>query len=300
MNSVLVVGSIALDSVETPFGKHEDLLGGSATYFSISSSYFTSVRLVAVVGEDFPKKYIRLLEKHGVDTAGLKIKEGKTFRWKGRYQYDMNVAGTLSTQLNVFKYFNPVIPPEYKNTKFVFLANIDPQLQENVLHQINRPIFVACDTMNFWIENKRKELIKLLKKIDLFLVNDSEIREFSGRANLLKAAGYVLSLGPKMVIIKKGEHGCLFFSKNTRFSAPGFPLETITDPTGAGDTFAGGFMGYLSRSNKVNDSRIKKAIIYGSIMASYNVEDFSLKRLLRLNRRLIEKRYKEFEKLTRF
>jgi len=298
--SILVVGSVAFDSVETPFGKHDNLLGGSATYFSIAASYFSAVRLVAVVGKDFPKKYIDLFKKHGIDTQGLRITDGKTFHWKGKYEYDMNVAKTIATHLNVLSSFDPNLPREYQTTEHIFLANIDPDIQQNVLRQVKSPRFKACDTMNFWIENKKKSLKRLLKKIDLFLVNDAEAREFSDETNLLKASKYILSLGPRMVIIKKGEHGSLFVSKRTCFSIPGFPLEVIQDPTGAGDTFAGGLMGYLSRFKKIDESRVKKAIIYGSIMASYNVEDFSLKKLLRLNRRLIDKRYKEYKALTSF
>lgn len=298
--SVLVVGSVAFDSVETPFGRHDNLLGGSATYFSIAASYFTDVRLVAVVGRDFPKKYIKLFKKHGVDTRGLQIKDGKTFHWKGAYEYDMNVAKTISTDLNVLGSFDPVIPEGYKNTENVILANIDPDLQANVLKQISSPRLVACDTMNFWIENKRRSLTRLLKKIDIFLANDGEARQLSNETNLFKAAKYILSLGPKMAIIKKGEHGCLFVSKKSCFSAPGFPLETIYDPTGAGDTFAGGLMGYLSRFQRIDEAKVKKAIIYGSVMASYNVEAFSLKRLLSLNKKLIDRRYQEYQNLMCF
>lgn len=298
--SVLVVGSVAFDSVETPFGKHNELLGGSATYFSVSASYFTSVNLVAVVGSDFPKRYITLLKKRGINTNGLQIQSGKTFRWEGQYKYDMNTAETLATHLNVLGSFRPDIPDEYKNTKHIFLANIDPDLQKGILRQIKKPEFIASDTMNFWIENKKKSLTMLLKDIDLFLLNDAEAREFSGETNLLKAGRYILSLGPSMVIIKKGEHGSLFITKNSCFSAPGLPLETIKDPTGAGDTFAGGVMGYLSQFKKITETKVKKAIIYGSVMASYNVEDFSLKRLLKLNKKLIDTRYREFVNLTRF
>lgn len=298
--SVLVVGSVAMDSVETPFGKHDNLLGGSATYFSIASSYFTDVKLVGVVGKDFPRKYIKLLQRYGVDTKGLQIKPGKTFHWKGRYEYDMNVAKTIATHLNVFQEFKPEVPREWRNTRNIFLANIDPDLQQSVLSQVRSPRFIACDSMNFWIENKKKSLTKLLKKIDLFLANDSEAREFANETNLLKAARYILSLGPRMAIVKKGEHGCLLVTKNSFFSVPGFPLENIYDPTGAGDTFAGGLMGYLSNVKKIDAASIKKAIIFGSVMASYNVEAFSLKRLLSLNRKLIDKRYRQFKDLVKF
>lgn len=298
--SVLVVGSVAMDSVETPFGKHDNLLGGSATYFSIASSYFTDVKLVGVVGKDFPKKYINLFQRYGVDTKGLQIKPGKTFHWKGRYEYDMNVAKTIATHLNVFQEFKPDVPGEWQNTRNIFLANIDPDLQQSVLSQVRSPRFIACDSMNFWIENKKKSLTKLLKKIDLFLANDSEAREFANETNLLKAARYILSLGPRMAIVKKGEHGCLLVTKNSFFSVPGFPLEDICDPTGAGDTFAGGLMGHLSNAKKIDDASVKKAIIFGSVMASYNVEAFSLKRLLSLNRKLIDKRYRQFKDLVKF
>lgn len=298
--SVLVVGSVAFDSIETPFGKHEKLLGGSATYFSISASYFTDVMLVAVVGRDFPKKYIDLFHRYRVDTKGLKTASGETFHWKGRYQYDMNTAQTISTHLNVFSRFDPRLPGEYRHAKNIFLANIDPDLQKKVLSQVSAPGFIACDTMNYWIKNKPKKLAKLAKKMDLFFLNDGEAREFSGETNLLKAARFILTLGTRMVIIKKGEHGSLFFSKKGRFAVPGLPLETIVDPTGAGDTFAGGVMGYLARLGKIDEAKVRKAIIYGSVMASFDVEAFSLNRLLKLNHRLIKNRYREFRKLTCF
>ncbi len=298
--SILVVGSVAFDSVQTPFGKHDDLLGGSATYFSISASYFTKVRLVAAVGRDFPKKYVNLLEKHGVDTRGLQIEQGETFRWEGKYEYDMNAAQTIATHLNVLGTFRPDIPKAYKDTSHIFLANIDPDLQKDILRQVNSPQFIASDTMNLWIQNKSDSLKKLLKDIDLFLLNDAEARQLANKVNLFKAAKYILSLGPRMVVIKKGEHGALFVSKKTVFSSPGLPLETIKDPTGAGDSFAGGLMGYLSRFKKIDDEKVKKGIIYGSVMASYNVENFSLKSILKLNKKLIEKRYKEFQKLMKF
>lgn len=298
--SILVVGSVAFDSVQTPFGKHDDLLGGSATYFSIAASYFTKVRLVAAVGMDFPKKYVTLLEKHGVDTRGLQIEQGETFRWEGKYEYDMNAAHTIATHLNVLGTFRPDIPEAYKDTSHIFLANIDPDLQKDILRQVRSPQFIASDTMNLWIQNKGDSLKKLLKDIDLFLLNDAEARQLAGEVNLYRAAKYILSLGPRMVVIKKGEHGALFVSKRTVFSSPGLPLETIKDPTGAGDSFAGGLMGYLSGFKKIDDEKVKKGIIYGSVMASYNVENFSLKSILKLNKKLIEKRYKEFQRLMKF
>jgi len=298
--SLLVVGSVAFDSVETPFGKKDEVLGGSATYFSIAASFFTKLNLVAVVGEDFPKEHIKLLESKGIDTAGLKIEKGETFRWKGKYEYDMNTAHTIYTKLNVFESFSPEIPASYKKAKHVFLANIDPDLQMYVLKKLRSPKLVACDSMNYWIENKKNSLLKLLKKVDIFVINEGEARELSGEANLVKAARFVTSCGPRIAVVKKGEHGVLFFSGNKFFVVPGYPLETIFDPTGAGDSFAGGFMGYLSQFTKIDVYRIRKAVVYGSVIASYNVESFGPERLLSLNRRDIDKRYREFQKLTKF
>lgn len=298
--SLLVVGSVALDSIETPFGKKNEVLGGSATYFSMAAGFFTNVSLVAVVGQDFPRRYVTLLKSRNVDTKGLQIEKGKTFRWKGRYEYDMNTAHTIYTHLNVFRNFSPHIPKEYKNIKHVFLANIDPDLQRFVLDNLCAPKLVACDSMNFWIENKRRSLLKLLKRVDIFMANDAEARELSCEVNLVKAAKFITRSGPHTAIIKKGEHGVLYFSDDKFFSAPGYPLESIYDPTGAGDSFAGGFMGYLSRFDKIDCSRIRKAIIYGSVVASYNVEDFGPTRLLTLKKSEVYKRYKEFQSLTRF
>ncbi len=300
MSSILVVGSVAFDSVETPFGKAEEVLGGSATYFSTSASYFTDVKLVAVVGTDFPDIHIKGLKDRGIDVAGLKKVPGKTFRWKGRYEYDLNQAHTLETHLNVFSSFNPEIPDSYKESPFVFLANIDPELQMKVLDQVKGPRFVACDTMNFWIEGKPDALRKLLKRVDLFVINEGEAREFSGEASLVKAARKILDNGPKTLIVKRGEYGALMFNGGTVFSAPAYPLEDIFDPTGAGDTFAGGLMGYLANSGDVSGENLRKAIIFGSVMASFNVEAFSLERLNTLTHEEIRKRYSEFKQLTRF
>lgn len=298
--SILVVGSVAFDSVETPFGKAEDVLGGSATYFSTSASYFTDVKLVAVVGEDFPDEHIAGLKGRGIDIGGLKKVPGKTFRWKGRYGYDLNQAHTLETHLNVFSSFNPEIPENYKESPFVFLANIDPELQLKVLEQVKRPRLVACDTMNFWIGGKPDALRKLLKKVDLFVINEGEAREFSKESSLIKAAKAILKEGPKTLIVKRGEYGALMFTGNSVFSAPAYPLEDIFDPTGAGDTFAGGLMGYLANTEDISESNIRKAIIYGSIMASFNVEAFSLERLKTLTLDEIRARYSEFKQLTHF
>jgi sugar/nucleoside kinase (ribokinase family) len=298
--SVLVVGSVALDSVETPFGKANDVLGGSATYFSTAASYFTPVKLVAVVGEDFPDTHVSLLKERGVDVEGLKKVPGKTFRWKGRYDFDLNQAHTLDTQLNVFSDFNPEIPASYRKSPYVFLANIDPELQLKVLDQVEKPRFVACDTMNFWIEGKPEKLKELFARVDLVVINEGEAREFSGAPSLVKAARTILGYGPKTLIVKRGEYGALMFSGDGVFSAPAFPLEDIFDPTGAGDTFAGGLMGYIAQSGDLSEPGIRKAIIVGSTMASFNVEAFSLDRLKALRIDEIDTRFAEFKRLTHF
>ena len=298
--SILVVGSVAFDSVETPFGKAEEVLGGSATYFSTSASYFTDVKLVAVVGEDFPDEHIDKLKGHGVDVGGLKKVPGKTFRWKGRYDYDLNQAHTLDTQLNVFSAFNPEVPAAYRDSPFVFLANIDPELQMKVLEQVKTPKLIACDTMNFWIGGKPDALKSLLKKVDLFVINEGEARELAGEASLVKAARVIMGFGPRILIVKRGEYGALMFSDNSVFSAPAYPLENIFDPTGAGDSFAGGLMGYLANTGDLSEENIRKAIIFGSVMASFNVEAFSLERLSSLRLEEIRARYSEFKRLTHF
>ncbi len=298
--SLLVVGSVALDTVETPFGKAEDVLGGSATYFSISASYFTDVSLVAVVGEDFPENHIKLLKTRKIDLKGLVKTKGETFRWSGKYGYDLNEAHTLDTRLNVFRDFNPMLPEDYRASEVVFLANIDPELQMNVLHQMKGPKLIACDTMNYWIEGKYDALKRILKEVDILLINDGEARELAGEPNLIKATQKINSFGPKTLVIKRGEYGALMFNGNSIFSAPAYPLETVFDPTGAGDSFAGGFLGYLANTNNFSESSMRQAIIFGSVMASYNVEDFSLNRIKNLDYKEIEKRFREFRKLTFF
>jgi sugar/nucleoside kinase (ribokinase family) len=298
--SILVVGSVAFDSVETPFGKAEEVLGGSATYFSMAASYFSGVSLVAVVGEDFPDEHEELLKERGVDTAGLKKVPGKTFRWKGRYDFDLNQAHTLETHLNVFSDFDPEIPEAYRKAPYVFLANIDPELQLKVLDQVESPKFVACDTMNFWIESKPEVLKELFGKVDMVVINEGEAREFANESSLVKAARFILALGPDMLIVKRGEYGALFFHGDSVFSAPAFPLEDIFDPTGAGDTFAGGLMGHLANTEDISEANVRKAIIVGSTMASYNVEAFSLERLKNLDTNEINSRFGEFKKLTHF
>ena len=298
--SLLVVGSVAFDSVKTPFGEVDDVLGGSATYFATAASYFTDVAIVAVVGDDFPEEHLTFLKSRKIDTAGIERKEGKTFRWKGEYGYELNEAHTLDTQLNVFQSFRPKLPESYKKRRVVFLANIDPDLQREVLSQVKEPALVACDTMNFWIEGKRESLIETLKLVDILLINDGEARELSKEPNLVKAAEKILSFGPKALVIKRGEYGALMFQKGKIFSAPAYPLESVFDPTGAGDSFAGGFMGYLSNTMNFDEANIRKAIIFGSVMASYNVESFSLDRIKSLDYSEIESRFREFKALTHF
>ena len=297
---ILVVGSVALDTIKTPFSKGKDVLGGSATYFSTSASFFSPVNLVAVVGRDFPSKHVNFLKKKGVDARGLVTEKGKTFRWDGEYDWDFSNPKTNSTNLNVFASFDPVIPKEYKNSEYVFLANIDPELQKKVLHQISRPKLIACDTMNFWIENKRKHLLKLIKHVDIFFLNEGEARELTGESSIVKAARAILKFGPKKIVIKKGEHGSILFSDHSIFSTPAFLMESIVDPTGAGDTFAGGFIGYLAKCGKINDKSLRKAVVYGGVMATFAVEGLSLKRLGTVKNSDIEKRLKEFQKLTNF
>jgi len=298
--SLLVVGTVALDSVTTPFGTVENALGGSATYFSTSASYFTDVRLVAVIGEDFPKEHIQFLKSRGVDTRGLQQEKGKTFHWKGEYGYDLNEAQTLATDLNVLATFKPVIIDDYKSTDIVFLANVDPDIQMDVLKQVKKPKLVACDTMNYWISSKLESLKRTLKEVDILTINEGEIRQLAGEASLVKAAKKVQAMGPKTVVVKQGSYGALMFHGNSAFSAPAYPLETVFDPTGAGDTFAGGFVGYLANTMNFNEESMRQAVIFGSVMASMNVESFSLDRLRSLDYKEIEARYREFKKLTHF
>ena len=299
--SLLVVGSLALDTVATPFDKINDALGGSATYISLAASYFSGpINLVGVVGSDFPKKYIRLLEDHNIDTDGLQVMEGKTFRWSGKYHYDLNVRDTLLTELNVFENFDPVIPDKFRKARFVCLGNIDPSLQLKVLNQMVSPHFVVCDTMNYWIEGKKDELLEVLKRVNVLIINDSEARLLAHEPNLIKAARKIREMGPEILIIKKGEHGALLFMEDIVFSAPAYPLEMIYDPTGAGDTFAGGFIGYLHKTNDLGVESVKSAVVFGSTLASFCVEKFSVDGLRDLNYLRIHDRYREFYNMTRF
>lgn len=298
--ALLVVGSVALDSLETPFGRREDVLGGSASYFSACSSFFGPTRLVAVVGEDFPEEHVRFLAGRGVDLAGLSREPGRTFRWKGRYEFDLNTAHTLDTQLNVFAGFRPVLPPGFRNSEFVFLGNIDPDLQRAVLDQVERPRFVGCDTMNYWITSKRASLLETLKRVDMLFVNDAEARQLAGEHNVVKAARAILSLGPKALVVKRGEYGALFFSGDEVFAASAFPLPEVFDPTGAGDSFAGGFMGYLAHRGRADVATMRRAIVLGSVLASFAVEQFSLDRLRTLRPEEIRARYAEARGLAHF
>mgnify|MGYP001279775869 CR=1 FL=1 len=297
---ILVVGSVAFDSVETPFGQGNEVLGGSATYFSTSASFFTGVRLVAVVGDDFPSTHREFLSSRDIDLAGLQVASGRTFRWKGRYGYDLNEAETLATHLNVFEGFRPEIPESFRDTEIVFLANIDPELQLEVVSQVRRPRLVACDTMNFWISGKRDALIRTLGHVDILVINEGETRQLAGEANLVKAARAVLAMGPKTLVVKRGEYGVLVFGAHSIFSAPAYPLEEVFDPTGAGDTFAGGFIGYLAATGDFSDATMRKATVFGSVMASFTVEDFSLDRLRSVTWAEIEDRFRKFQVLTAF
>ena len=298
--SLLVVGSVALDSVETPFGKADNALGGSAIFFSASASLLAPVQLVGVIGNDYPEHELDPLAQRGVDLTGLERADGPSFRWRGRYRHDLNTAETLETHLGVFSHFSPKIPPAFRKAPFVFLGNIDPRLQLEVLQQVEKPKLVACDTMNFWIESRRPDLLKLLERVDLITLNDAEARQLSEQANLVNAARWILERGPGHVIIKKGEHGAFMFTRNTVFFAPAYPLEDVFDPTGAGDAFAGGFMGYLARTGDLSEGCLRRAVVYGSAMGSFAVEAFSIKRFLEITPDEIRARVAAFHRLVSF
>jgi sugar/nucleoside kinase (ribokinase family) len=298
--SVLVVGSVALDSVETPFGKAEDVLGGSATFFSASASHLTKVSVVGVVGSDFPVENLEPLRKRGVDFSGLEHADGNSFRWRGRYRHDLNSAETLETHLGVFSHFSPKIPDALRSRPYVFLANIDPRLQLDVVKQVSKPKLVACDTMNFWIQSRRPDIIELLKHVDLMTLNDGEARQLTEKSNLVQAAQWILARGPRHVIIKKGEHGAFMFTANSIFFAPAFPLENVFDPTGAGDAFAGGFIGYLAATGDLSEANMRRAVICGSVMGSFAVERFSIDRLMTVTRPEIDQRMSEMRRLVTF
>ena len=299
MNDVLIIGTVALDTIETPFGRVEKALGGSAAYASFAASFFSRPAIISVIGRDFPNEYLELLRKRNIGLDGLKI-EDKTFHWEGLYEFDMNEAKTKKTELNSLENFRAQVPEDYRGIKYVFLANINPELQLETLKQMRKPEFVVLDTMNFWISHKKKQLIEVIKKVDVLLLNDGEARQLFGTVSLVKAANEALSLGPRAVIVKKGEHGALLFTKNKHFSAPSYPLEDIKDPTGCGDSFGGAFIGYLAKTKDLREQNFRKAIVYGSVVASHNAEDFSLNRLKKLKMDDIEKRYKEFQEIREF
>ncbi|OIO33340.1 MAG: sugar kinase [Candidatus Omnitrophica bacterium CG1_02_40_15] len=298
MEQILVIGSVALDTIASSFGYSKEILGGSATYFSISASFFAPVNLVATVGMDFPEGHKKTIRSFGVDLEGLETKEGKTFRWKGSYVKDMNCAETIETQLNVFAEFKPCLPKGYENSKYIFLANIDPDLQIFILKRFAGKRFIGCDSMNHWIKNKNRPLKNMIKRTSIIFLNDLEAKMLSGESNVLKAGKYLLSLGPRFAVVKRGEYGAILFSKNFTFIVPAYLLEEVKDPTGAGDAFAGGFMGYLAKTDKINDKNTKDALLWGSVMASFTVQDFSINRFLKISRKDIKERYRDFRRLT--
>jgi len=297
---ILVVGSVALDTVTTPFGDAREVLGGSATYFASSASFFAPVSLVAVVGEDFPMEALEFLRRREVDLTGLERRPGRTFRWRGEYGFALNEAKTLETQLNVFAEFHPRLPEPYREREVVFLANIDPDLQREVLTQVLSPRLVAADTMNFWIQGKPEALRQTLKQVQILIINDAEARMLAQEPNLVRAAKTILGWGPRSLIIKRGEYGALSFSDGGWFAAPALPLENVYDPTGAGDAFAGGFLGFLASTRNFDEANLRRAVIMGSVMASFAVEAFSLQRLQHLTYPEIESRYRQFKQLAHF
>jgi len=299
MVNLVIAGTMALDGIETPFGKVENALGGSATYAAYAASFFSQPGIISVIGEDFPSHHLKELEKEGIDFKGI-IKEGKTFKWKGYYEFDMNEAKTLKTELNSLETFKPEVPEEYKDAKYIFLANIDPSVQLEIIKNIKNPEIILTDTMNFWIDHKKDELLEVIKKTDILLLNDGEARQLFKTVNLIQAANKALKLGPKAVIIKKGEHGALLFTKDKHFNAPSYPLENIKDPTGCGDSFGGALIGYLAKTKNKDEPNIRKAIIYASVLASHNAEDFSLEKLKKIKQKDIEKRFNEMKEMREF
>ena len=295
---LLVVGSVALDSVHTPFGETADALGGSAVFFSVAASLLTTVKVVGVIGNDYPIHELERLAVRGIDWSGVERADGESFRWKGKYSYDLQSRETLETRLGVFASFRPKLPASWRETKFVFLGNIDPELQLSILEQVQRPKLVVCDTMNYWIQGKRPELMALLKKVDILLVNDSEARELSGNWNIHKAGRWILTQGPKRVVIKQGEHGALLVEPNRTFYAPAYPLEEVFDPTGAGDAFAGGFMGYLARVDSTSSEQLRRAMVYGAAMGSFAVQGFGIKGFDGVDFDAVQRRVEGFVDLT--
>ena len=298
--SILVLGTVALDSVRTPYGARKDMLGGSAAHFAMSCRLFTNVNLVAIVGSDFPCEYIDFLHKKGIILTSLIKERGRTFKWEGEYKGDLNAALTLNTELGVLSAFRPSVSEVQRKIKYIFLANVDPDIQRHLLSSMHSPTLVGLDSMNYWIHHKRAELLRLLKRVNIYVANDQEARALSGENNLIKAARCLYSYGPGMILIKKGEHGVIFYSDKFIFCIPAYPTDKVIDPTGAGDTFAGGFMGYLTRAKKINAETIKKAIAIGSIAASFNVEGFGLNRTARLSLNELERRLIKFRKFISF
>lgn len=298
--SILCVGSVALDSVETPFGRAERVLGGSAVFFSAAATFFSPVRIVGVVGDDYPRGKLAFLEQRGADLSGIETREGESFFWAGRYHYDLNTRDTLETRLGVFADFRPRIPDGFRDSRHVFLGNIAPRLQHDVLDHVDTPEVVACDTMNYWIEGSRKELLSLLERVHILLVNDEEARQLADEPNLLKASRWIRERGPAIIVVKKGEHGAMLFADEWVFFTPGYPLETVFDPTGAGDAFAGGFMGHVARCDSLAPDELRRAMVYGSAMGSFSVEDFSVDRFRTLDPMDVVRRVREFREMTAF
>lgn len=298
--SILAVGSVAFDSVKTPFGEAEKILGGSASHFALAASFFTRVNVVAVVGEDFTDQERDVFKGRSIDLTGLQTAPGKTFRWGGEYSYDLNDRETLFTELNVFEKFQPDIPESYRSSEMVFLGNIHPTLQVDVVKQVETPKLIAADTMNYWIERTPEELAEMMKHVDVLLINDAEVRQLSDEYNMVRAAEKIHALGPKTLVVKRGEYGVLLFNESHRFAAPAYPLEKVFDPTGAGDTFAGGFVGYLASCPELTDEALRQAVIFGSTLGSFCVEDFGTRRLEQISREDVLGRYREFKKLTHF
>jgi len=298
--SILCVGSVALDSVETPFGKADRVVGGSAVYFTAAATLFNPVQVVGVVGEDYPLEKLEFLRGRGADLSGIEQRKGESFFWAGRYHFDLNTRDTLETKLGVFADFEPKIPDAFRGARYVFLGNIDPALQHDVLDQVESPEVVACDTMNYWIDSARSALLDLLGRVRILIVNDEEVRQLAGEPNLLKAARWVQKKGPEIVIVKKGEHGAILFADDWLFFVPGFPLEVVFDPTGAGDSFAGGFVGYLASVGSMEPSDLRRAMVYGSVMGSYAVEKFSVERLVELPFADVDVRMVQFRDITAF
>ena len=298
--SVLVVGTVAFDSIETPSGSAERILGGSASYFALGASFFAPVRVVGVIGQDFPQDYLDLFTERNIDIAGIKREAGDTFHWRGRYHEDINQRDTIELHLNVLAGYEPQLPENYRDAEYVFLGNIDPVMQIEVLNQIRRLKLVVCDTMDHWIRESQEDLKKVLKRIEMLVINDSEARLLSGYDNIVKAARAILRMGPKMVLVKRGEYGVLQFSDSSVFATPAYPLEEVFDPTGAGDSFAGGLMGHLARTGDMSEGGLRRAIVYGSVVASFTVEDFGVKRLTDVSLPQIEERYQRFVQLTDF